>query len=405
MGPGSWNASSPKISLMTSLSLVHPLHALSLSELRQRQSAKWQRYGADILPLWVAEMDATVAEPVVEAVRQAMDRSDTGYGFGNEYGAAFAEFAHARWGWIVDPEDTVSVIDVLTGITDVIDQVSGSEVPVVITPPVYGPFQKYVSAMGRRILEAPLTPEGRLNPQTLEAQFSLIHTTGTGGIVLISNPHNPTGVSHTRSELGLLASLAQKYDIRIISDEIHAPLQMPGHVFTPILMVDGAESAIVVTSASKSFNLAGLKAALVVGGKESRAHILALREAHMHGASHLGAIAHAAAYRHGGPWLDAVIGDLDTNRHLLADLVATHLPDARYFMPEATYLAWVDCGPLALDGEPADVFENMGKVAFSPGSFFGAQGAGHVRINFATSPEILTEAMRRAGSTTGHSKE
>ncbi|MBK5238413.1 MAG: aminotransferase class I/II-fold pyridoxal phosphate-dependent enzyme [Actinomycetales bacterium] len=383
---------------MTSSQLFHPLQVLTLAQLRQRQSAKWQRYDADILPLWVAEMDVPLAQPVIDAVVHAMEIGDTGYGSGDGYGEAFAEFALARWSWHVDPVDTFAVMDVLTGITEVIAQISGPDVPVVITPPVYGPFEKYVGRMGRKLLRAVLTPEGRLNPETLEATFAGIKKAGTGGIVLISNPHNPTGVSHTRAELEMLAALASKYGIRIISDEIHAPLQMPGHVFIPMLSIPGAESAIVVTSASKSFNLAGLKAALVVGGPESRADLTALREGHVHGASHLGNIAHAAAYRHGGPWLDAVLGDLNTNRHLLAELIAEHLPGAHYFMPESTYLAWLDCRPLNLGGDPAEIFQKKGKVVFSPGSFFGDEGAGHVRINFATSPSILTEALRRAGS-------
>jgi cystathionine beta-lyase len=383
---------------MTSAQPAHPLHALTLAELQQRRSAKWQRYAADVLPLWVAEMDVPLAEPIVEAVRRAMDLGDTGYGSGDLYGEAFAEFANERWAWSVDPLDTFAVIDVLTGITEVIAQISGDDVPIIITPPVYGPFEKYVTRMGRRVLNASLTPEGRLNPETLESTFAAVARAGTGGIVLISNPHNPTGTSHTRDELQMLANLAATYGIRILSDEIHAPLQMPGHVFTPMLTVPGAENAVVVTSASKSFNLAGLKAALVVGGPASRADLTALREGHMHGASHLGNIAHAAAYRHGGPWLDAVLGDLDANRHLLAELVAEHLPGAHYFMPESTYLAWVDCRPLNLGGDPAEIFEHRGKVVFSPGSFFGVGGEGHVRVNFATTPTILTEALRRAGS-------
>lgn len=383
---------------MTLMQIFHPLHTLSLSQLRRRQSAKWQRYEKDILPLWVAEMDVPLAQPIVDAVQQAMDMGDTGYAAGESYGEAFSEFALARWDWVVNPVDTFAVIDVLTGITEVIAQISGKDVPVVITPPVYGPFEKYVGRMGRKLLHAALTPEGRLNPETLEVTFAAIKKARTGGIVLISNPHNPTGVSHTRAELEMLAALATTYGIRIVSDEIHAPLQMPGHEFTPILTIAGAESAIVVTSASKTFNLAGLKAALVVGGPASRADLTALREGHMHGASHLGVISHVAAYRHGGPWLDAVLGDLDANRYILGDLIAEHLPGARYVMPESTYLAWVDCRPLKLGGDPAQIFEEKGKVAFSPGSFFGAEGEGHVRINFATSPSILAEALHRAGS-------
>lgn len=383
---------------MTFMQIFHPLHTLSLPQLRRRQSAKWQRYEKDILPLWVAEMDVPLAQPIVDAVQQAMDMGDTGYAAGESYGEAFSEFALARWDWVVNPVDTFAVIDVLTGITEVIAQISGKDVPVVITPPVYGPFEKYVGRMGRKLLHAALTPEGRLNPETLEVTFAAIKKARTGGIVLISNPHNPTGVSHTRAELEMLAALATTYGIRIVSDEIHAPLQMPGHEFTPILTIAGAESAIVVTSASKTFNLAGLKAALVVGGPASRADLTALREGHMHGASHLGVISHVAAYRHGGPWLDAVLGDLDANRYILGDLIAEHLPGARYVMPESTYLAWVDCRPLKLGGDPAQIFEEKGKVAFSPGSFFGAEGEGHVRINFATSPSILAEALHRAGS-------
>ena len=193
----------------------------------------------------------------------------------------------------------------------------------------------------------------------------------------------------------MAVELANRYGVRIVSDEIHASLQMPGHVFTPILTIDGAENAYALTSASKAFNLAGLKAALVIGGTGTRAELTQLRSNNVAWTSHLGVIAHTAAYREGGAWLDNVIAGLDANRHFFADQVAQLMPDAVFLVPEATYLGWLDLRGYNVPDDPAPVLRERARVAYSPAEFFGLGSEGHVRVNLATNQAILAEAARR----------
>ncbi|MFA9277324.1 MAG: MalY/PatB family protein [Rhodoluna sp.] len=373
-----------------------PFTTYSLDQLKSRTSAKWQHYGADVLPLWVAEMDATIAPSVVEAVNAAMTSGDTGYAVGDIYGEAFVEYSKRHWNLDLDPAYTIPVIDVIRGLGSVISHATEPGAPIVITPPVYYPFAMIVAGTGRTLVNAPMTAAGRFDPETLEKGFAEAAAMGKGGMVLISNPHNPTGVVHTREELIALAVLANKHGLRILSDEIHAPLMMPGYEFISILDIPEAADAIVVTSASKSYNLAGLKGALIVTNKESSEFVRSMKAEYLEAPSHLGTIAHVAALRGGDEWIAAVNKDIDRNRHLVTELVSTFLPGAKYTPVEATYLAWVDCRALGLGDDPGQVFLEKGKVAFSSGHVFGEGGEGHIRVNMGTSPEILTEAFRRA---------
>lgn len=373
-----------------------PFTTYSLDQLKSRTSAKWQHYGADVLPLWVAEMDATIAPSVVEAVNAAMTSGDTGYAVGDVYGEAFVEYSKRHWNLDLDPAFTIPVIDVIRGLGSVISHATEPGAPIVITPPVYYPFAMIVAGTGRTLVNAPMTSAGRFDPEALEKGFAEAAAMGKGGMVLISNPHNPTGVVHTREELTTLAVLANKHGLRILSDEIHAPLMMPGYEFISILDIPEAADAIVVTSASKSYNLAGLKGALIVTNKESSEFVRSMKAEYLEAPSHLGTIAHVAALRGGDEWIAAVNKDIDRNRHLVTELVSTFLPGAKYTPVEATYLAWVDCRALGLGDDPGQVFLEKGKVAFSSGHVFGEGGEGHIRVNMGTSPEILTEAFRRA---------
>ncbi|MCW2823248.1 MAG: cystathionine beta-lyase, partial [Aeromicrobium sp.] len=210
------------------------------------------------------------------------------------------------------------------------------------------------------------------------------------------NPHNPTAVVHTREELAAVAALAATYGVRVVADEIHGPLVAEG--FVPYLSV--SEDALVVTSASKGWNLAGLKAALIVAGPRSAADLARLPEIVSHGPSHLGVLAHTVALRDGRSWLDALHADLADNRALLAKLLAEHLPDVRWDGGPGTYLAWLDCRDLGLGDDPAAAFLQRGRVAVNSGLPFGTGGAGHVRLNLATTPDILTEAITRMGRVT-----
>ncbi|MGB7818216.1 MAG: aminotransferase class I/II-fold pyridoxal phosphate-dependent enzyme [Ornithinibacter sp.] len=368
------------------------------AELRaERTSVKWMAFPPDVLPLWVAEMDAAPCPSVVDAVSAAVRRGDTGYGWAPRYAAAVARLAQWAWDWEIDHAATTQVTDVMIGATELLRLFTDERGPVVISPPVYDSFFGFVDAMGRRRIDAPLTPEGRLDPNALAFAFREATSRGERAAYLLCNPQNPTGVVHTAHELEMLAALANEYGIRVVADEIHAPLTYAGGpAFTPFVTVPGAERALSVFSPSKGWNLAGLKSALVVAGDEAVDDLRRLHEVHTHGASHIGAIAHCAAMDDGRQWLEQLRGELAERRDLVGDLLSTHLPDVRWQAPEATYLAWLDCRALGLGDDPARVFRERGRVALGSGPAYAPeQGRGFARLNFATSPEIITEAVQR----------
>ncbi len=378
-----------------------PLLGATEAELRRdRTSVKWMAYPPDVLPLWVAEMDAAPCPPVVEAVTAAMARGDTGYGWAPRYAAEVARYAGSAWGWSVDPSAMLVVTDVMIGASELLRLLTDEGGPVVVSPPVYDSFFGFVEAVGRRRMDAPLTPGGRLDPEALRRVFAEATARGERAAYLLCNPQNPTGVVHTPAELGALAALAAEFGVRVVADEIHAPLVHPGGAtFTPYLTVPGAEDAFSVFSPSKGWNLAGLKSAVVVAGSGARDDLAGLHEVHTHGSSHLGEIAHVAAMRDGGPWLEQLLDELVANRELLARLLAEHLPAVRWVPPEATYLAWLDCRALGLGDDPAAVFREQGRVALGSGPRYDHSGGqGFVRLNLATSPAILEEAVRRMAS-------
>lgn len=392
----------------------NPMERLSIDELRARSSLKWQAHPADVLPLWVAEMDVLLAEPVERALVQAVRAGDTGYPAGTGYAEALSAFAKERWGWDgLAVERTTLVPDVMMGIVEVLRLVSRPGDAVVVNSPVYPPFYTFVDHMDRHVVEAPLGTDHRIDLAALDRAFAEATGDGArGAAYLLCNPHNPTGTVHTAAELEAVATLAKEHGVRLVVDEIHAPIMMPGHRFTPYLSVPGGDSAISLMSASKAWNLAGLKAAVAIAGPGSADDLARMPEEVGHGPSHLGIIAHTAALREGGGWLDAMIAGVDANRRLLGDLLAEHLPGVGYRAPEGTYLAWLDCRGLGLDDPdeaeaapglvtlsvgPAAFFLEHARVALSAGAAFGTGGAGHVRLNLATSAEVLSESVRRMG--------
>lgn len=363
---------------------------------------KWRTYPEDVLPLWVAEMDVPTPEPVAEALGAAVRRGDTGYPFGDAYALALGEFAQKRWGWDeVVPERSAIVPDVMMGVVEMLKLVTGPGDPVVVNSPVYPPFYDFVAHMDREVVEAPLGEDGRIDFGTLEAVFRDLAEQGRRGAYLLCSPHNPTGTVHTPDELERVAGLTAEFGVRVVVDEIHAPLVAPGVTFTPYLTVPGAQDGLSLMSASKGWNLAGLKAALAIAGPASAADLARLPEEVGHGPSHLGVIAHVAALRDGGDWLDALLAGLDENRAMLADLLAIHLPAVAWHPGPGTYLQWLDCRALNLPDDPAAVFLDRGRVAVNSGPTFGTGGEGHVRINIATSPRILSEAIEKMASVIG----
>ncbi|MEU5950733.1 MalY/PatB family protein [Streptomyces sp. NPDC047525] len=393
----------------------NPLRRLSLEQLRRRTSMKWRTYPHDVLPLWVAEMDVPLAEPVAEAITAAVALGDTGYPAGTAYAEALAEFAHKWWGWDgLAVERTAIVPDVMLGIVEMLKLISSPGDPVIVNCPVYPPFYQFVGNLDRPVVEAPLGPDLRIDFAALEDAFrsagrgSARGTTQSAArgvargsnrpVYLLCSPHNPTGTVHTAAELTRIAHLAREHGVRVVVDEIHAPIVAAGASFVPFLSVPGAENGLSLMSASKAWNLAGLKAALAIAGPEAADDLARIPEEVSHGPSHVGVIAHTAALRDGGDWLDALLRGLDDNRRLLASLLAEHLPSIGYAPAQGTFLAWLDCRELGLGGDPAEAFLQRGRVALSSGRAFGTGGEGFVRLNLAASPEVITEAVRRMAS-------
>ncbi|MBV9831744.1 MAG: aminotransferase class I/II-fold pyridoxal phosphate-dependent enzyme [Marmoricola sp.] len=370
---------------------MNPLEQLTLADLRRRTSIKWTKYDPDVLPLWVAEMDVALAPPVREALERVVREGDTGYPGTASYAEAMASFAEARYGWGgLDPARAVPVADVMTGATWAVELVSASGDAVVVSSPVYPPFYGFIESIGRTVLEVPLR-DGRLDLEALGRAFEEQHPAA----FLLCSPHNPTGTVHTPAELAEVARLAEASGVRVVVDEIHAPLVLAGAAFTPYLSVPGSDRGFSLMSASKAWNLAGAKAAVLIAGPEAGDDLARLPWVVSHGPSHLGVVAHVAALTQGGEWLDALLDGLARNRQLLVELVEQHLPDVRLRAPAATFLSWLACGALGLGDDPAGVFLERGRVAVNDGREFGTGGAGHVRLNFATSRAILTEAVQR----------
>lgn len=357
--------------------------------LRRRTSIKWRLHEPDVLPLWVAEMDATPAPAVVEELERIARDGDLGYPVTQPYVEAVTSL-YAEWGARVDPALTRAVADVMAGVRAAIVALTEPGDPVYLTVPVYPPFHSAVHETGRRLVQVPLGPTGRLDVAALEAAFA----EGGRGALLLANPHNPTGTVPTRAELAEVATSGERHGVRVISDEIHAPLVLPGADFTPLLAVPEGRSGITVFSPAKGWNLAAAKSALVMGGSQARDAIRSLPPGLEYATSHLGVRLHTAALLGAREWLADLVADLDDNRTLLAELLAEHLPTVRWRPVEATYLAWLDMRALGLGDDPAQRLREVARVALSPGPPFGA-GAGHARLNFATSPQILTEAVTR----------
>ncbi len=374
---------------------------MPLHELRRRSSTKWRTYPDDVLPLFVAELDFPLAEPITDVLAQAVARGDTGYtppdpGIRD----AFAAYARRRWDWEVVPQRVRSTGDVMMGVVELLRRVIAPGEGVVITPPVYPPFGDCIEEAGGVVQRVPLSDTGeawRLDLPGLEAAFA-----AGARAMLLCNPHNPTGTVHAREDLAALAGLADRYGVTVISDEIHAPLTQPGVSFTPYLAASptAARHGFAVTSASKTYNLAGLKCAVMVAGCDETAAVLSALPAEVEWRTGLfGALANVAAF---GPesdaWLASLLAALDENRRLLGDLLAEHLPSARYRMPEAGFLAWVDLTDLGWGENPAATILREAKVALHYGPAFGEEGAGHVRINIGCAPEVLREAIERIGA-------
>jgi len=380
---------------------VTPLQALPLDQLRQRSSTKWQKYPPEVLPLFVAETDYALAPAITDVLARAVQLGDTGY-TPPEPGVreAFVEFSRRRFAWEVDPALVFWTGDVMMGVVEILRRVIEPGERVVVMTPVYPPFFDTVEEAGgvvERVSLARTEAGWAIDLLAVEAALA-----GGARAVLLCNPHNPTGTVHTRESLAALADIAAGFGATVISDEIHGPLTHDGHTFVPFLDASptAAEVGYAVTSASKTYNLAGLKCAVMVAGGPAQAKVLRSLPDEVEWRTGLfGALANVAAYSAASDeWLESLLAALGENRRLLVDLLAEHLPEARFLPPDAGFLAWVDVSAYRWGDNPAPRIRREAKVALHHGPLFGAEGVGHVRINFGCSPELLTEAVRRVGA-------
>ena len=372
------------------LKSVSPLKSIDPARLRERRSVKWRLYDEDVLPLFVAELDTEPAPPIARGLREAVERGDTGYPHPGGFPEAFAGFARRRYGWELSNAPRL-VPDVMTGLAHVIDRLTEPGDKVVFSTPAYPPFFRRLT--GRRTVSSPLRsgPDGfALDLERLAADFA-----DGAKVYLLCNPHNPAGLAYTREELLAVAGLAERHGVRVVVDEIHAPLTMPGVPHVPFASLDTEASSLAYTavSASKAWNVPGLKAALVVPGAAADPELVSSELGDEAGL--LGVIAGEAAFAEGEVWLDALREDIADNHRLLAGLLAERLPEVVHRPAAATYLAWLDLRPFGLGDNPAAVLLEKGRVALGQGPDFGAEGAGFVRFNLGTSPEVVSEGVDR----------
>ncbi|PJJ62324.1 MalY/PatB family protein [Compostimonas suwonensis] len=373
------------------------IHARPVDTIRrERSSIKWTRFPPDVLPLFVAEMDYALATPIVETLVQRIRASDTGYvDAAGPLAPAFGAFAAERWGWAVDPRHVHVATDVSVGIVETLRLVVPSGGTVVVTPPVYPPFFELVEEAGAVVAGVPLleTASGwALDLEGLERAFA-----AGAHAFLLCNPHNPHGLVHDARTLAAVARLAARYGVFVVSDEIHAPLTHPGVEFTPFtpLARDAGARSVCVTSASKGWNLAGTKCALLVAGDEFSAQLLdTLPEEVANRTSILGLHANVVAFSC-TDWLDDAVEHIVANDRLLDELLRAQLPAVVYHRPHASYLAWLDIRGLGLGESAHERILHEARVALNDGATFGSEGRGFVRLNLACAPETLREAVAR----------
>jgi len=379
----------------------HQFSAHNLAELHTHRSEKWRGFPQDVLPLPVAEMDFPVAEPIRAVLAEMVAHSDLGYlGPIPELGLGFKKFAAERWNWTVDEKQVHVATDVGVAVVEILRVFTQPGDSILISSPVYHNFYTWINETKLTLVDAPFerTGDEATNPWVIN--WESIEKAYASGIKvhLLCSPHNPLGFIYTKQDLLRIVALAKKHSVLVISDEIHAPLTFPGETFVPILDLgsDAESVSVCVTAASKGWNIAGLKCAIIVSqNAEINSKLSKLAPAMHYRASLLGGFATAVAFAEGGVWLDTVIAQLDHNRHLIKDLLAEKLPTVRYHIPQNSYLAWLDVESLNLGVDPSVTLIEKGRVAFNPGHAFGKQCDQYVRLNFATSPEIITEAIDR----------
>ena len=384
-----------------------PVVVPPLSSLQLRKSEKWRAYPAEILPMPFAVMDFELSEPIKKSLIDLVNNSDAGYlGKIPELGQSLTNFAANRWNWKITPEDIKICPDVGVGVIEVCRQIVKPGDQIIINTPVYYNFFNWIKELNCKPYDAPLIE----NQLTYSLDFEKIAEGYASGVNvhILCNPHNPVGAVFSQLDLAKLADLADEFGVVIASDEIHAPLTYKEKSFTPFLNSSAVakEVGISFLSATKSWSIAGLKCAQIVAVGEKTRQIVAGIPTAVHSRALLfGSVASAAAYGESIDWLDSVVAQLDQSRTYLSGLLSELQFDIGYREPDGGYFGWLDLRSvdkfknLNSREDIAELLLTHGKIAVAPGHLYGPSGTGFIRINFATSFEIIEESVKRIKST------
>jgi cystathionine beta-lyase len=373
-----------------------PTFDVTLERLREIGGFKWSHY-PDKIGAFVAEMDFGTAPPIARAMHEAIDLGLLGYlpeSLDDRMSRSWCRWALERYGWDVPAERVRPLADVVAGLQAAIEHFSEPGSPVIIPTPAYMPFLFVPAALGRGVVEVPMAEAAGRYVYDLDAVEAAFEA--GADLLVLCNPHNPVGRVLERDEMEELSVVVERQGGRVFSDEIHAPLVYDGRPHVPYASISevAARHTLTATSASKAWNLPGMKCAQLVLSNDADAATWAdAGRLYEHGASTLGVVANIAAYDEGGPWLDQVLHHLDGNRRLLGEMLAERIPEIGYVAPEGTYLAWLDCRPLGLGDRPAEFFREAAGVALVDGPECGVAGAGFARYNFATPRRVLEQTV------------
>ena len=377
---------------VASVDLADQTDALTMDDLRQRGSWKWSTVPAGVIGAGIAEMDLPLAPCIRSAVTSAVDRGLTGYlppWLAREVAEATATFQR-RYGWHVDPADVHVVPDVMNALEQTVRHLLDPDPLVVLPTPAYMPFLRLPKALGWPLMTAPMSLGDNGYAFDLDHLARILRP---GALLVLTNPHNPTGRVFTGAELHALAAVVHATGATVFADEIHAALVYPGYSHLPYASLSAitAGHTVTATSASKAWNVPGLACAqLILTGENARARWAKTDPEVAHGASPLGATATVAAYTDGAVHLAAVVDYLDRGRAIFAGTLADSLPEAGFRPPEGTYFGWLDLRPTGCD--PTDV-KTLARVQGVNGRACGEPG--HLRLNLATPHHVVRQMAER----------
>ncbi len=375
--------------------------------LRSRRTNKWHKFPDDVLPAWVADMDFGVAPAIAEAMARLARNQEYGYAARDgALAAAFARRMQRRFNWTVGAADAYPIGDLVQASFSSVMAFSEPGDAVLLQLPSYPPFMAAINDTGRRLIASHMRDNGTRWVLDLEA-YEAAPDQRTR-VLIFCHPQNPTGRAFTRAELEQVAEFAIRHDLTVVSDEIHADIVYPGNTHIPLasLSPEIAARTITITSATKSFNIPALRCAVMYFGAPAlKERFFARIPARLLGSPGVtGVDATIAAWDEGQPWLDEIMACLKSNRDWLAQTIGSELPGVTMRVPEATYLAWLDCSALALPTPAGQFFLDRARVGLNFGETFGAPYSNFARLNFATPAPVLREIIGRMAEAVRASK-